>query len=178
MLFDCVSGMKKGERTGLSFIPRTSSLKVLVLQEKTEVCNGKIFLECCGFHTKDVLSFYHQSPIASVYSSNKIIMLHAVPFRQKVQINKSTADMASKKVTEESVSTLGRAGVGQKGERRSGEASVVRHWSKALVILPQYSPHPIFPIKYFSRLAQHWQNSSNFTQSIGCFILFVPCVPH
>lgn len=105
-------------------------------------------------------------------------MLHAVPFRQKVQINKSTADMANKKVTEESVSTFGRAGVCQKGEKRSGEASVVRHWSKALVILPQYFPHPILPNEYFSRLAQHWQNSSNFTQSIGCFILFVPCVPH
>ena len=31
MLFDCVSGMKKAERTGFSFIPRTSSLKALVL---------------------------------------------------------------------------------------------------------------------------------------------------
>lgn len=56
------------------------------------------------------------------------------------------------------------------------QTSVVRPWSKALVILA-HSPHPIFPIKYFSRLAQHWQNSYNFTYSIGCFLCFYPVSP-
>lgn len=83
MLFDCVSGMKKAQK-GLALAhSQNHCLNILVLYyKKKQIYALENSLGMLWLSHQRLLSLYHQT-IASVYSSNTVIMLQAVPLDRK-----------------------------------------------------------------------------------------------